>query len=31
MEEIVETIRANRRGVRLGSLSLKKLIGEGRV
>ncbi|MEK9144596.1 MAG: type II toxin-antitoxin system prevent-host-death family antitoxin [Elusimicrobiota bacterium] len=31
IEEIVEAIRANRRGVRLGSLSLKKLINEGRA
>lgn len=31
MEEVVETIRAIRRGVRLGSLSLKKLVDEGRA
>lgn len=31
MEEIVETIRAMRRGIRLGSHSLKKLINEGRT
>ncbi|MBI5242444.1 MAG: type II toxin-antitoxin system prevent-host-death family antitoxin [Elusimicrobia bacterium] len=31
MMEIVETIRAIRRGVRLGSLSLKKLVNEGRA
>ena len=30
-EELVETLRANRRGIRLGSLSLKKLISEGRA
>lgn len=30
-EDIVETILAVRRGVRLGSLSLKKLINEGRA
>lgn len=30
-DEIVETIRAIRRGVRLGSLSLKKLINAGRA
>ena len=29
-EEIVRTIRANRRGVRLGALSLRNLIDEGR-
>lgn len=30
-EEIVDTIRAIRRGVRLGSLSLKNLIKQGRA
>lgn len=30
-EELVETLRANRRGIRLGTLSLKKLISEGRA